>query len=73
MHFDHGKNKIFNFQFLVPSHRLYKGSEVRVGSEDQLQKCFKGIYVQEGSSGTCFDHGQFEFKTFPPYLHPHRH
>ena len=24
---------------------------------------FKGIFVQKGSSGTCFDHGQFEIKT----------
>ena len=26
-----------------------------------------GISVQEGSSGTRFDHGQFEIKTFPIY------
>ena len=38
-----------------------------VGSEDQLQKFLKGIIVQEGTSGTRFDHGQFEIKTFPIY------
>ena len=30
----------------------------------------KGIFVQEGSSGTFFDHGQFEIKTFPIYACP---
>ena len=30
----------------------------------------KGIFVQEGSSGTRFDHGQFEIKTFPIYTLP---
>ena len=25
----------------------------------------KGIFVQKGSSGTRFDHGQFEIETFP--------
>ena len=42
-----------------------------MGSEDPLQKIFlKGIFVQEGSSGTRFDHGQFEIKTFPIYAPP---
>ena len=31
---------------------------------------FKGIFVQEESSGTRFDHGQFEIKTFPIYAPP---
>ena len=37
-----------------------------MGSEDPLQNFFflKAIFVQEGSSGTHFDHGQFEIKTF---------
>ena len=35
-----------------------------MGSEDPLQIFLKGIFVQEGSSGTRFDHGQFEIKTF---------
>ena len=42
-----------------------------VGSEDQLQIFLKGIFVQEGSSGTRFDHGQFEIKTFPIYAPPY--
>ena len=41
-----------------------------LGSEDQLQFFLKGIFVQEGSSGTRFDHGQFEIKTFPIYACP---
>ena len=32
---------------------------------------FKCIFVQEGSSGTRFDHGQFEIKTFPIYAPPY--
>ena len=36
-----------------------------VGSEDPLQKFLNGLFVQEGSSGTRFDHGKFE-----TYLHP---
>ena len=31
-----------------------------VGSEDQLQIFLKGIFVQEGSSGTNFDHGNLK-------------
>ena len=41
-----------------------------VGSEDPLEFFLKCIFVQEGSSGTCFDHGQFEIKTFPIYALP---
>ena len=50
------------------------GSEITVGSEDLLQDFFlKGIFVQEGSSGTRYDHGQFELKPslFTPL--PNRH
>ena len=42
-----------------------------VGSEDPLQIFLKGIFVQEGSSRTRFDHGQFEIKTFPIYAPPY--
>ena len=42
-----------------------------MGSEDTLQKFLKGIFVQEGSNGTRFDHGQFEIKTFPIYAPPY--
>ena len=52
------------------SHRLYRGSEVTVGSEDPLQNFLKDKFFQEGSSRTCFDHGQFEIKTFPIFM-PH--
>ena len=70
MHFDHGKNKIQIFHFCL-FHRLYGGgSEVTVGSEDQLQNFLKGVFVQEGSSGTRLDHGQFEIKIFPIYVPP---
>ena len=69
MHFDHGKNKIQIFNFCL-FHRLYIGSEVMVGSDDPLQNFLKGIFAQEGSSGTRFDHGQFEIKTFPIYAPP---
>ena len=41
-----------------------------VGSKDPPQFFLKGIFVQEGSSGTRFDHGQFEMKTFPIYAPP---
>ena len=40
-------------------------------SEDPLQKNLKGIFVQEGSSGTRFDHGQLKIKTFPIYAPPY--
>ena len=46
------------------------GSEVTVGSEDPHQNFLKGIFVQEESSGTRFDYGQFEIKTFPIYAPP---
>ena len=29
-----------------------------------------GIFVQEGSAGTQFDHDEFEIKTFPIYAPP---
>ena len=60
------------FSIFGLSHSLCRGSEVTVGSEDQLQNVLKGIFVQEGSSGTRFDHGQFDIKTFPIYAPPYR-
>ena len=48
-----GKQVNFGLSF-----RQCRGSEVTVGSEDQLQNLVKGIFVQEGSSRTRFDHGQ---------------
>ena len=67
--FDHCDNK-FRFSIFCHSHRAYRRSAVMVGSEDPLQKCYKCIFFQEGSSGTHFDHGQFEIKTFPIYTCP---
>ena len=61
----------FRFLIFALFHRLCRGTEVMVGSEDKLQNFFsKDIFVQEGSSGTRFDHGQFEIKTFPIYILP---
>ena len=60
----------FRFSVFCLFHRLYRGSEVTVGSEDPLQIVLKGIFVQEGSSGTRFNHDQFEIKTFPIYAPP---
>ena len=65
------------FSIFGLSHRLYRGYEVAVGSEAPLQFFFffffKGTFVQEGSRGTHFDHGQFEIKTFPIYACPNIH
>ena len=64
IHFDHCKIKL-RFPMFCLFHRPYKGYEVTVGSEEPLNFFFpKGISVQEGSSGTHFDHGQFEINTF---------
>ena len=41
-----------------------------MGFEDTLKIFLKGKFVQKGSSGICFDHGQFEIKTFPIYTLP---
>ena len=43
-----------------------------MGSEDTLKIVLMGKskYVQMGSSGTYFDHGGFEIKTFPIYAPP---
>ena len=60
----------FRFSNFDLSDRLCTGSEVTVGSEDQLQNFLKGIFLQKGPSGTRFDHGQFEIETFPIYARP---
>ena len=71
MHFDHGKNKNSDFQFLAFPTGYVRGFEVTVGSEgQQFQNFSKGIFVWERSSGTRFGHGQFEIKTFPIYTPP---
>ena len=53
MHFDHGKNK-FRFSIFCISHRLCRGSEVTVGSEDQLQKFFNGHICSGGVKWNTF-------------------
>ena len=47
------------------------GLGLRWGLKTHFKIFLKGIYVQEGSSGTRFDHGQFEIKTFPIYAPPY--
>ena len=37
-----------DFQFLAFSHRPCRGSEVTMGSEDQLQILLKGIFICSG-------------------------
>ena len=64
------KFKIIIFVFSIGYNR---GSEVTVGSEDPLQIFLKGIFVQEGSSGTRSDHGQFEIKSSLFTPHPGTH
>ena len=54
MHFDRGKNKIQIFNFLAIPIDFTNIGGLRVLN-----------FVQKGSRGTCFDHGQFEIKTFP--------
>ena len=61
-----------NFQFLTFPIGYTGGLRWLWGLKTQLQNFFlKGIFVQEGSSGTRFDHGQFEIKTFPIYAPPY--
>ena len=57
--------------FIACGTAISRGSEVTVGSENPHEKILKGIFVQKGSSGTRFDHGQFEIKTFPIYTPPY--
>ena len=67
MYFDQSQNKI-QISIFGLFHRLYRGSEVTMGSEDTLKILLKGIiFVRKGSSGICFDHGQFEINAFPIY------
>ena len=46
------------------------GPSWRWGLKINFKIFLKGTFVQEGSSGTHFDHGQFEIKTFPIYALP---
>ena len=53
MHFDHGKSKIQISNFW-PFPWLCRGSEVTVGSEDQLQNFFKGPFYSGGVKWNTF-------------------
>ena len=57
------KNK-FRFSTFGFSHRPYRESAVTVALKTHFKYFRKGIFVQEGSSGTHFNHDQFEIKTF---------
>ena len=61
----HCKKQNSDFQFLTFPIDYVGGLRLTVGSKDQLQNFFKGHFCSGGSSGTRFDHGQFEIKTFP--------
>ena len=53
IHFDHCKNKIQIFNFCL-FHKLYRGSEVTVGSEDPLQNFLKGHICLSGVKWNTF-------------------
>ena len=65
MHLDYCKNKIKIFIFF-PFPIGYKE-----GLKIDFKIFLKGIFVQEGSSETRSDHGQFEIKTFLIYALPY--
>ena len=47
------------------------GLRCQWGLKTNFKFFLKGIFVQERSSGTRFDHGQFEIKIFPIYAQPY--
>ena len=49
------------------------GQRWRWGLKTNFKIFLKGIFVQEGSNGTRFDHGQFEVKIFLFTPHPTWH
>ena len=59
-----------DFQFLAFPIGYVGGLRWRWGLKTIFKIFLKGIFVQKGSSGTRFDHGQFEIKTFPIYAPP---
>ena len=67
MQFDHGKKQNSDFQFLAFPIGYVGGLRWRWGLKTNFNIFLKGIFVQEGPSGTRIDHGQFEIKTFPIY------
>ena len=58
------------FQFLAFSLGYIGGLRWQWGLKTHFKFLLKGIFIQEGSSGAQFDHGQFEIKTFPIYAPP---
>ena len=66
------QNSDFHFFFALPIGLGYiycRWSEVTVGSKDPLRKFLMGKFVQEGSSGTRFDPGQFGLGAEPLEAH----
>ena len=63
IHLNHYNNRIKIFIFFLPFHRLFRRSEVTVGSED-ASNFLKGMFVQEGSSATHFDMANLKLKSF---------
>ena len=60
----------WDFQFLAFPVDYVGGLRWRWGLKTNFKICLKEIFVQDWSSGTRFDHGQFEIKSFPIYAHP---
>ena len=54
-----------DFHFLAFPIGYVGGLRWQWGLKNNFKKFLKVIFVQEGSNGTRFDHGQFEIKTFP--------
>ena len=59
-----------DFQFLAFPIGYVGGLRWEWGLKTNFKIFLNGLFVQEESSGTCFDHGQFEIKTFPIYAPP---
>ena len=60
-----------DFQYLAIPVGYVGGLRWWWGLKTNFKIFLKGIFVQEGSSGTHFDHGQFEIKSFPMYASPY--
>ena len=60
-----------DFQFLAFPIGCVGGLRWRWGLKTNFEIFLKCIFVQEGSSGSRFDHGRFEIKTFPIYAPPY--
>ena len=72
MHFNHGKNK-FRFSIFGFSHRLYRGSEVTVGSEDPLTIFLKAYLLKKGQVEQVLTTTNLKLKPSPFMPRPNRH